>query len=164
MYQMAIFILVLTITTVISSHSVLEFKTVSASLHHSPAPLCQLIFHKVETRTKVMKISQVSHTPSTTIHILCSFRLVRPAYYHARVCLGAISLYECGVQNCHMCIGDVCVACWRHVCVFLLWVCCQGACGSLQEISPVTHCSRHRLVTQHTHTHIHTIASLRKTI
>lgn len=48
----------------------------------------------------------------------------------------AISLYDSGVQNCHMCIGDVCVACWRHVCVFLLWVCCQGACGSLQEISP----------------------------
>lgn len=139
--RMAILILVFTRTTVISSHTVLQFKTMSACLFItllllSPL-LCHLIFNKGEIPTEVIKISQASHTPSTTIHTLCYFRLrVKPAYYHARVCIHAISLYDCGVQHCHMCIGDVCVACWRHVCVFLLWVCCQGACGSLQEISP----------------------------
>lgn len=28
--------------------------------------------------------------------------------------------------------GDVCIACRRHVCVFLSQACCQGACSSLR--------------------------------
>ena len=61
-----------------------------------------------------------------------------------------------------MCIGDVCVACWKHVCVFLLWVCCQGACGSLQEISHYTPSlivagtDKSRNTYKHAQTHTHT--------
>lgn len=90
---------------------------------------------KVESSEEPSKPSKTLHHHHRLHTMLFSTSDSGPTYYGVYTA-HAISLWGSGVLSCHMCISDVRVACWRHVCVFLLWVCCQGACGSLQEISP----------------------------